>query len=820
MENCFHCGDLCQPKIIKHDDKKFCCHGCKTVYDILNDNDLTYYYDLEKAAGKTPLVSNPEQYDFLDHEDVQSKLLEFDEQSTQIVSFVIPHIHCSSCIWVLENLNKIQEAITTTQVDFPKKKVRISYNCDEISLKEVVVLLSRIGYEPTISLQELDAKKSSTDWSLIYKLGVAGFAFGNIMFLSFPEYFEVEEFWLDQFKSLFRWLMFAFAVPVVFYSGRDYFVSAFKGLRSGILNIDVPIALGISVLFIRSTLEIVLDLGTGFFDSLAGLVFFLLLGKFFQQKTYAFLSFERDYKSYFPIAVTQIIQDYGEVIAGVYAEQGRSMEAELQQTEVNVKAREQQTPVYELKEGDHILIRNSELIPTDGVILKGDALIDYSFVTGEAAPVAKKEGDKIFAGGRQLEAAIEIVVLKKVEQSYLTQLWNNKVFDKNHDTGFKSLTDQISRRFTIGITAIAVVATIVWLFMDPSIALNVFTAVLIVACPCAIALAAPFTLGNMLRIYGKLKLYLKESHVIEQMAEVDTVVFDKTGTLTTQNKELITYEGVDLNDEEIQVLTTTLRASNHPLSRALYDMLKENDICELETFEEQAGKGIMGTYGNTSVKVGSGNFVGKAAGGIDTATTQVHISTNNTYKGCYVFYNNYRKGIDELLKSLSENVEIAILSGDNDGEAAYLKSRLPQGSQLHFNQKPDDKLNFVKSLQDQGKKVMMVGDGLNDAGALAQSDVGLAVSEDVNVFSPACDGIIDASKLVELNTFLELSKKSVRVIKYAFIFSLFYNLIGLGFAVTGNLAPVVAAILMPLSSISIVAFTTVYTYFIGKNFKR
>ena len=216
------------------------------------------------------------------------------------------------------------------------------------------------------------------------------------MFLSFPEYFEVSEFWLDQFKHLFRWLMFAFAVPVVFYSGRDYFISAYKGLRSGILNIDVPIAIGISVLFLRSTLDIVMDWGTGFFDSLAGLVFFLLLGKFFQQKTYSFLSFERDYKSYFPIAVTQLIKD-DTALAKLSLRDSRPKGERSGKAET----KEIQTPVYDLKKGNRILIRNNELIPTDGILIKGNALIDYSFVTGEAVPVSKTSGDKIFAGGRQ-----------------------------------------------------------------------------------------------------------------------------------------------------------------------------------------------------------------------------------------------------------------------------------------------------------------------------------------------------------------------------------------------------------------------------------
>ncbi len=762
---------------------------------------MSYYYDLENTPGTSPLLQEGK-FDFLENEQVVAQLLEFDEQGTQVVSLLIPTIHCSSCIWVLENLNKLNPAVKTAQVNFPKKTIRITYSSSELSLQDLVILLARIGYEPYISLEDTTKKKKTVDRSLTYKLGVAGFAFGNIMFLSFPEYFEVSEFWLDKFKYIFRWLMFAFAVPVAFYSGRDYFVSAYKGLRSKILNIDVPIAIGISVLFIRSTVEIVMDWGTGFFDSMAGLVFFLLLGKFFQQKTYAYLSFERDYKSYFPIAVTRLYRDDN---AFAKAQPSR---------------KEEQTQVYDLKKGDRILIRNSELLPVDGVLINGNALIDYSFVTGEAEPVAKKSGDQLFAGGRQQAGSIEVEVLKPVAQSYLTQLWSNEIFSKGRQTVFETLTDSISRRFTVSLLIIAIVATSCWLFIDTSKALQVFTAVLIVACPCAIALAAPFTLGNVLRIFGRHKLYLKNSGVIEQLAHIDTIVFDKTGTLTTSAKSVITYEGVALTPEEEALLTSTLRASNHPLSRSLYDLLESHDIKTLDSFTEEVGQGITGTHNNHTIKVGSYGFVATnhatspAAGAQRTA---VHISTDNEYKGCYIFYNEYREGVQSLFSELKSNYDLIILSGDNDGERTFLSQLLPENATLLFNQKPGDKLDFIKNLQEQGKNVLMVGDGLNDAGALAQSHVGISISENVNVFSPACDGILDASKFTDIVTFLNLSHKGVRIIKYAFIFSLFYNLIGLGFAITGNLAPVVAAILMPLSSISIVLFTTIATHFMGRN---
>ncbi|XCF07663.1 heavy metal translocating P-type ATPase metal-binding domain-containing protein [Tamlana crocina] len=783
---CFHCGLDATSSNIIFNDKLFCCNGCKTVYEIFSENDLSCYYDLQQAPGATPKEVEGK-YNFLDNEKIIEQLLEFNSDDTQIVTLYIPHIHCSSCIWVLENLNKLNPSISASTVNFGKKTVRVTFQSETLSLKDLVLLLSRIGYEPFISLDDYSVGKKQVNRSLIYKLGIAGFAFGNVMFLSFPEYFEVGEFWLEQFKPLFRWLMFAFSVPVVFYSAQDYFISAYKGLKSGILNIDVPIALGIVVLFLRSTAEIMFDWGSGFFDSLTGLVFFLLLGKFFQQKTYSFLSFERDYKSYFPIGITKISEN----------------------------GTEESIQVYDIKKGYRLLIRNEELIPVDCILIKGNARIDYSFVTGESKTVSKQSGDKLFAGGKQVDGSIEVDVLKSVEQSYLTQLWSNDVFKKDKALAFTNITNNISKHFTLAILSIAVLATAFWLVADSSKALNVFTSVLIIACPCAIALAAPFTLGNILRILGKKKFYLKNASVIEQLSKINTIIFDKTGTITANKETQIDYEGLHLSHEEETLLKSTLRGSNHPLSRSLYQILNQNDILTLDDYTEHLGKGIEAKYKSQNIKIGSASFVGHNT---ETATlnTSVHISTNDTYKGKFTFYNAYRKGLSKLFNRLKKEYDLVILSGDNSGEKENLTKLLPAKTKLIFDQKPEDKLEYIKYHQTEGAKVLMVGDGLNDAGALAQSDVGIAISENVNVFSPACDAILDASKFNQLHSYIRVSKSAIKIIKWSFLLSFIYNCIGLYFAVTGQLAPVVAAILMPLSSISIVVFTTVATNILGR----
>jgi Cu+-exporting ATPase len=786
--SCFHCGDNCIATIIIFDDKNFCCNGCKTVYEIFSENDLTYYYDLQASPGAIPKGIQGK-YDFLSQENIIEKLIEFNDGNTQITTLSIPHIHCSSCIWILENLNKLNKSIGSSQVNFGKKNVRITYNPKKTSLKDIVILLGTIGYEPYISLDDFKTGQQNVNRSLTYKLGLAGFAFGNVMFLSFPEYFQVNGYWIEEYKPLFRWLMFVFSLPVVFYAGIDYFISAYKGLRSRLLNIDVPIALGIAVLFLRSTTEIIFDLGSGFFDSLTGLVFFLLLGKFFQQKTYSFLSFERDYKSYFPIAVTII----------------------------SSKGHETPIQIYDIKKGDRLLIRNEELIPVDGILINGKARIDYSFVTGESETVSKKPDDKLFAGGKQTSGIVEMKAIKSVEQSYLTQLWSNDVFNKNKQDSFTTLTDKISKKFTITVLSIAFISTTFWLIVDASKAMNVFTAVLIIACPCAIALSAPFTFGNLLRIFGKLKFYVKNASVIEQLAFINTIIFDKTGTITSNKKSTVQYDGLALNTSEELLLKNTLRGSNHPLSRTLYDVLDAHNIISLNHFEEHLGKGIEATYKADQIKIGSASFVGTPE--TTTLNTQVHISTNNEYKGQYTFHNSYRKGLSRLFNKLKKNYGLVILSGDNEGELENLKKLLPSKTKLIFNQKPDDKLEYIKYHQTEGARILMIGDGLNDAGALAQSNVGIALSENVNVFSPACDAILDASKFNQLNTFISASKSAINIIKWSFLLSFIYNIIGLYFAVTGQLAPVVAAILMPLSSISIVVFTTIATNLLARKLK-
>lgn len=785
-QQCYHCGEDCQTAEIHLEEKVFCCEGCKMVFEILNSNDLCQYYQIENQPGTSLKGRKSTQFAYLDDDDIQSTLIDFKDDYQSRITFYLPQIHCASCIWLLENLYKLNQNILSSKVNFLKKEIHLTYS-HEASLRQVVELLASIGYTPEINLGDLEQEKNKVDKTLIFQLGVAGFAFGNIMLLSFPEYLGLDEISGPVFQSGFGWLNLALILPVIFYSARDYIQSAWQGIKHQHLNIDVPITLGIFALFFRSLFEILTQQGAGYLDSLAGLIFFLLIGKWFQQQTYYHLSFERDYKSYFPIAAT--IKRGMDLIS---------------------------VPVNKLEEGDTLLIRHQELIPADGLLVKGVGAIDYSFVTGEANPVNKTIGERLYAGGRQMGEAIEVTLTKKVSQSYLTQLWNDEAFLKNTQSNASVLADKVGRYFTYGILLIAFSTLFYWLLYDWTIAINAFTAVLIIACPCAVALSIPFTFGNVLRILAKQGFYLKNTSVIEGLQSVTHLVMDKTGTLTKNNDSQMIFQGDSLDELEQSLVRSLVHQSSHPVSRQIEASLSGAALLAIKNFKEHTGQGIEGNIGYHYIRIGSPHFLSQEIQTDFQAEKGTSIEIDGVIKGAFIWKSAYRKGLIPLLKKWGQQFKLYLLSGDNEQERAFLEPLFPQDSELRFNQSPQDKLAFISQLQAEEGKVLMLGDGLNDAGALKQSDVGVVVSERTSHFTPASDAILDADQFHRLDQFIAYARGSLHLIYYAYGLAFLYNVVGLSFAVTGTLSPVVAAILMPASSITIVAFGVLSSTLLAK----
>ena len=776
-KNCFHCGDSIIGKPIIYEGKEFCCSGCSTVFQLLSQNDLGNFYAIEEGAGVKPKDANNHKYAFLDVPEIRQQYITYEDEKTIHLTLFLPSIHCSSCIYLLENIQKIESNVLSCNVNFVQKTAALVLKSDTI-LSEFALLLDRIGYAPNFGDKKALEKKRN--YQFLYKMGVAGFAFGSIMLWTFPEYLGIEE---DnpEIRTFTAYLSLAVSIPVLLYSASDYLKSAYKALRFRSLNLDVPISIGILALYAQSVYSILTNEGTGYMDSFAGFVFFLLIGKWFQSKTYESLSFERDYTAYFPVAVTRIIPDGEEIV-------------EIDRVAV----------------GDKLRLRNEEIVPCDATLTSETASVDYSFVSGESEPVRLYKGDFIYAGGKILGKPVELKAEKESNRSQLTRIWNDSSSVTEEEN-----TDKLSIYFLSGVLILALTAGITWYLIDPSRVVEIVVAVLIVACPCALALSKPFTYGNITRILGRKGLYLKEVSVIERINETTAIVFDKTGTLTASKDRKVQFIGEDLTEEQKRAIASLSASSSHPLSQAITQFLFNQKIQgeDPESFEEIAGRGIKGIVHGAKVVMGNASFLDIRS---EANETEVHVRINEKHLGKFRIESAFRPGIFHTLKTLLKSFRIHILSGDSEKDKTTLNQEVPALSNVQFKQSPQDKKEYIEELQKNGDRVLMIGDGLNDAGALKNAHVGIAISEDIFRFTPGSDAIIDANALQKLPKLLDISQFSKRILTICYAFSILYNVVGLGFAVSGELTPLIAAILMPISSISIVFISTISALLKGK----
>jgi Cu+-exporting ATPase len=785
IQNCFHCGDICTTLDIKTEDKFFCCSGCKTVFEILNQSGLDTYYNLEMDADKRKRsVDAANKYEFLDDEEIQEKILDFKIGNKSQLIVDLPDIHCSACLYLLENIYKINPAVLESKVNFIRKEATILFDNENLSLRKLAEILHSIGYPPKFNLSSVEGKKDNPNRLLYFKLAAAGFAFGNVMLFAFPDYLSGGT--LDEETKKFLSYISLFLSPVVLYASIDYFRSAWAGLKVKHINIDVPISIGIVVLFLRSAFEIISDTGTGYIDSLTGLIFFLLIGKVFQKKTYEKLSFENDYSAYFPLSVT------------VKGKNG---------------VKDKVIALTKLKAGDRIVLKNEDIIPNNSMLFSDKCFIDYSYVSGESKIIEANKGEKLYAGGKIVGSMVELDVLSDFDKDHLNKIWlgDDKI---NKSNNLSRMSDNVAKYFTIIVLAIAFGSFIFWYNTDPAISWDTLTAVLIITCPCALAMTIPFTYGTSFRLLSKHGLFIKEPNIIETISRTKKIVFDKTGTLTDTNDSEIEYYGKEIPLECLSLIKTGVENSNHPLSKMLFNFLKIEKLT-INNFEELPGLGISIKNEKYNIRIGNKNWLNyKQLEKINESTVVIEI--DGELYGYYIFKQKYRNGIFVMMNNLISTFNLYIISGDNDAEKEHLKSETSDKLEMKFNMLPNEKYQFINQIKEQKTTTLMIGDGLNDAGALKNADVGISVSNDSSSFTPGSDAIILGSKLQYLNYFLNFIKSTRYIVISSFVFSFLYNIVGLSYAVTGNLSPIVAAILMPLSSITIIIYTTVSSIFISK----
>ena len=776
---CKHCGDPCLTETIVQDGNSFCCSGCSMVYVILQENNLLDFYRIDERAGARQNKKETDDYAWLDVPKLAARFVRYRDEKRCHAELELPGIHCSSCLWLLERLPRLLPGVRSCTIDFSRKLGTVVFDPQATNLRQITEMLDRIGYPPHFRAQGEVADKNNNR-ALIYRIGVAGFCFGNIMLMSFPEYFGLSELlagaaagsgWV---KVAMNGLLLLLSLPVMFYAGRGFFTSAAYALQARRVTIDLPIALGMLALFGRSFYEILSGAGAGYLDSLAGLVFFLLIGRWFQTYSFARLNFDRDYRDYFPVAA------YREDDAG----------APVPIASEDVEA------------GDVLLIRPGQLLPADGTLLSAVAHgIDYSFVTGEAEPAAVHEGQEVFAGGRATASALRVLVTKPTDQSYLLQLWLQQ--EDEQKTAEVAPPEWLIRAFTAIILLLAAGTLAYWYQVDTTRAYRAATAVLIIACPCALALAAPFAYGTLQRLLASDGFYFRGPAVVERLGTVDTFVFDKTGTLTEEGStDRLSFVSPRSGSFEA-VFLAMARQSTHPRSkeivRALSTDAPEAMSDRIGEVEEVTGKGLRLQHQGREFLIGSPAFCGfpnyteGTFAAID-GLLQFSLKPRRSV---------IRTGAGEMLREMNSRGDTWLLSGDHTSPGNIWEKYFP-GDRARFRQSPFDKRQHVGKLQENGAGILMVGDGLNDAGALAAATVGLAVNEDEARFNPACDGIVKAERLTNLPAVLRATKRMKPVIHTTYLLAFAYNVVGLSYAMTGALSPVVAAILMPLSSVTIV----------------
>lgn len=771
---CRHCGDTCACPDIRTTAGTFCCNGCASVFALLATHGLTQFYACDTGAGlsqRSAAQRDAIRFAPLDDPAVGQRFIDAHDGTFSHATFSVPSLHCASCLWLLEQLWRFDEGIGRSEADLMRRTVRIAFRPDRTTLRSVAERLAALGYEPVLDSERSAGRMPAARRALYLKLGLAGFAVGNMMLFSIPRYANGAPL-EPAFQRLFDALNVLFAIPVLVYSASDFFKAAWHAVRMRAITLDVPVAMGLAVLFLRSLWDILTRSGAGFLDSFAGLVFFLLIGRLFQQMAFDRIAFDRTVRSFLPLSVR--------VLTG---------------------ATMTMRPIEALDPGDVIVVRPQEVVPADARLITGSGRIDLAFVTGEQAPVSLQAGATVSAGGRVVGEALHLLVLRRVSHSRLAQLWNDPVFAQRPSHWITSVSARFGYWFTVGAVALAALGFYAW-WPDVRMATQVATAVLIIACPCALTLAAPITLGTALGKLGEAGVYLKQGAVALDLSRVDTVAFDKTGTLTTaEAAALVDLHGLD--DADWARVRRLAAESVHPVSRALAG--REAVVGTARGVRDIVGEGITGDIDGAAVAIGSASLIARVAGVPMTAAPGRTWACVDGRVGSLLLATPERSGMMTVASELAASHETWLLSGDHDGEAPRWRAAF--GDRMRFRQAPEDKLAAVRASQAGGRHVLMVGDGLNDAGALAAADVGLAVSDDTACLVPACDAVIRGDRLTLLPAVLRYARRARAVIVLCFLVSVLYNVIGIGLALTGQLTPLATAILMPVSSLTVVGLS-------------
>ena len=795
---CNHCHLSFDEKImIKENDLNFCCGGCQSVYHILKSENLDSFY--EKLGNKTikaPLqISNDDLAKF-DSENFLNSYTTITKDGFVQIDLILEGIHCAACVWLNEKVLYDTKGVVEANINFTTNKARVVFNSDILKLSDIIKKIRSIGYNAYAydsSIADKEASKAKQDYFV--RMMVAVVCTMNIMMLSVAKYTGFFTGMSLEVKNMIHLAEFILTTPVLFFSGFVFYKGAYFGLKNRIVNMDLLVSSGATMTYVYSLFVLFGAKGESYFDSVAMIITFVLVGKYLEVigKKSAIDTLDK-IKSTLPLEA------------------------------IVVKDGKKETKALNLVEvGDIIELKIGEKVPVDGKIISGNASFDESSLTGESIPVYKKTGDNIFSGTVILDSTILFEVVKDFKNSTFSSIVTLLEDSLNSKPKIQTLANKISRRFSLIILSIAFITFLVWYYFGLDLGfyfegVNQFErsfitaiSVVVIACPCALALATPMASLVGISELAKKSLLFKEAKFIETIANATTVVFDKTGTLTKGELEVGFVEFFNKDEKSINLLYSLLDSSNHPVSLAVKKYIKENfEVSNLilEDVKNIEAKGLSARYENIEILGGNEallkEFDVKINIHLNSKFTQYLFCIDKKIVANFELKDELKDDAKELIEYLKEqNIESIMLTGDNNFVASSIAKEL-EISNYKANLTPKDKADFIKDLKNSGKTVVMVGDGVNDSVALASSDVAIAMGNSADVSMMVSDVVMLNSKLKSLKDAFIISKKTYKHIKQNLAFSLIYNTITIPIAAAGFIIPLFAALSMSLSSLVVV----------------
>jgi Cu2+-exporting ATPase len=809
---CDHCGLEVPSALVRQGEpQQFCCSGCRQVHDLIHAGGYDQYYRLvEQQRGVLePASVSGRAFDDFDDPGVQGACTDATGAGPMRSRLYLEGVHCAACVWLVERLPEVVPGLTTVRLNLASSVAEVVWQPGQTSLSAVGRALDALGYTPHVHrADEVREARRAEDRAQLVKLGVAAACAMNLMFLHGALYAGEYQGMATPYEVFFRWLSLAVSVPVMFFSARPFFHTALTGLRNRVVHVDLPIALALAVAWSYGAWNTLVGAGPLYFDSLAALVAALLGARQVQR------------------AAQRTALERADSLRGVaFVEFARKLAGEGP----DVTALE--VPVAALTEGDRVEVRSGELVPVDGVVLVGRSSIDNAVLTGESTPVAVREGDVVSAGATNLGARLVVRVAAAGSATRVGALFAIVQEALAHRPAVLQWTDRVAKGFVFAVLGLSVVTGLAWAHAGVTVALERVVALLVITCPCALGLATPVAVAVGLMRAARAGIFVKNPDVLQRLRRVDTVLLDKTGTLTVGRAALSDW----LGDDGARELAVALEAeSSHPVAVAFRESsrLPVRVAREVSGAREAAGLGITGVVDGRALAVGNRELVDRegahvpdafavhASGLLARGLSPVYVAVDGEVAGVGGVGDPLRDDARVTLDALRRlGVRPRIVSGDHPAVVARVAEALgvPQAD-ARGGLTPEDKRDLVAKLTADPTRagaVVMVGDGVNDAAALALADVGVAVLGGSGASIAAADVVLTREGVAPLLEILRGSRRVLAVIRRNLAFSLLYNLVSAALALAGLVGPLLAAVLMPISSLAVVLSSTLTPTFRG-----